>query len=350
MSLDADLGLNLGPLDLAVKIDAPPSEIIAVVGPNGAGKTTMLRALAGLVPLTRGRVTLDGVVLDDVAAGVHVASERRPVAVVFQDYLLFPHLSALDNVAYGLRARGARRSEARRVASDWLARVGLDDHGHARPAALSGGQAQRVALARAMATCPGLLLLDEPLAAIDAAAKAQLRRELRAQLAESSGVRVLVTHDPVDAMAIGDRLVVLEGGRITQQGPMSEVTARPRSPWVAALVGLNLYEGTAGGGAVALAGGSSISVATDLRGPVFALVHPRAVVLHRSPPEGSARNTWAGEVRSLDLHGDRVRVEVAGSPTIVAEVTPPASAELRLRDGGKVWVSVKATEIDVYPA
>ena len=350
MGLRADVRLRLGALDLAVAIEATPSEIIAVVGPNGAGKTTLLRALAGLVPIEGGRVTLEETVLDDPEARIHVPPERRPVAVVFQDYLLFPHLSALDNVAYGLWARGARRSEARHAAAGWLERVGLADHRHSRPSALSGGQAQRVALARAMATRPALLLLDEPLAAIDAATKAQLRRDLRTQLAGWTGVRILVTHDPVDAMAIGDRLVVLEGGRVTQHGPMSDVTARPRSPWVASLVGLNLYEGKASGGVIVLAGGTSIRVASDVHGPAFALVHPRAVALHRTEPHGSARNVWTGEVRGLDLQGDRVRVEVVGSPSIVAEVTPPASAELRLRDGGRVWISVKATEIDVYPA
>jgi len=236
------------------------------------------------------------------------------------------------------------------VAGDWLERVGAADGAGRRPSALSGGQAQRVALARALATRPALLLLDEPLAAIDAAAKAQLRRELRAQLAGSTGVRVIVTHDPVDAMAIGDRLVVLEDGRITQQGPMSEVTARPRSPWVAALVGVNLYEGVAGGGQITVAGGGSLVVADDLRGPAFAVVHPRAVALHRSRPEGSARNIWSGHAHALDVQADRVRVEIAGSPPIVAEVTPAAAAELRLRDGGRVWVSVKATEVDVYAA
>ena len=350
MSLRADLALRVGSLEVSVDVSATPAEIIAVVGPNGAGKTTLLRALAGLVCIDRGRVTLDDVVLDDTDSGIHVPPERRPVAVMFQEYLLFPHLSALDNVAYGLRARGARRSEARRVAGEWLERVGVSEIAARRPSALSGGQAQRVALARALATRPGLLLLDEPLAAIDVAGKAQLRRELRVQLAGSTGVRVIVTHDPVDAMAIGDRLVVLERGRIVQQGPMSEVTARPRSPWVAALVGLNLYEGTAEEGEIRLSPDVSLNVADELRGPAFALVHPRAVALHRNRPEGSARNIWAGEALGLDLRADRVRVEIAGSPPIVAEVTPAAAAELRLHEGGTVWVSVKATEIDVYAA
>jgi molybdate transport system ATP-binding protein len=350
MSLNADVGLRLGSLSLEAQLDATPSDIIALVGPNGAGKTTLLRALAGLVAIQRGRVTLGDQVLDDPAAGVHVPPERRPVAVVFQDYLLFPHLSAIDNVAYGLRARGVHRVAARRRAGEWLERLGVGDHGGRRPRALSGGQAQRVALARALITEPELLLLDEPLAAIDAGSKAQLRRDLRAQLAVSPGIRVIVTHDPIEAIALGDRLVVLEAGRITQHGPTSEVTTRPRSPWVAALVGLNLYEGTARRGSMSTADGHALSIAADLEGPVFALVHPRAVALHRSCPEGSARNVWPGEVVGMDFGGDRVRVQISGSPSIVAEVTPAAVVELGLRDSGPVWVSVKATEIDVYRA
>jgi molybdate transport system ATP-binding protein len=350
MSLHAELALGLGALDLSVRIDATADEIVAVVGPNGAGKSTLLRALAGLLPIDRGRITVGDLVLDDTESGIHLAPEYRPVAVVFQDYLLFPHLNALDNVAYGLRCRGATRTQARESSRRWLARVGLAGHERSRPAALSGGQAQRVALARALATEPALLLLDEPLAAIDAGAKAELRRQLRAQLADSRGVRVLVTHDPVDAMVIGDRLVVLEDGRVTQEGTVAEVTARPRSPWVAALVGLNLYEGTAAGGTFALAGGHVLRVTGEVHGPAFVLVHPRAVSLHRGSPEGSARNVWPADVDSLDFEGDRVRVRMTGALPIVAEVTPAAAADLHLRDGGPVWVSVKATEIAVYAA
>jgi molybdate transport system ATP-binding protein len=350
MSLRAEVALHLGSLDLEARIEATPAETVALVGPNGAGKTTFLRSLAGLVAVDRGRVSVDGVVLEDPEAGVRLAPEERPVAVVFQDHLLFPHLSALDNVAYGLRASGAHRSDARQRARRWLERLGAADHSATRPRALSGGQAQRVALARALATEPAVLLLDEPLAAIDATSKAQLRRELRAELAHSPGVRIIVTHDPVDAIALADHLVVLEAGRITQQGRISDVTARPRSPWVAALVGLNLYEGRAERASITLADGRALSVVGDVRGPAFALVHPRAVTLYRSRPEGSARNVWEGEALALDVQADRARVQVAGTPPVVAEVTHAAAEELRLREGGRIWVSVKATEIDVYPA
>ena len=350
LTLTADIGVRVGRLDLELAVTAADHEVIAVVGPNGAGKTTLLRTLAGLVRIDRGRIALGPRLLDDTATGVHAPPEDRPVGVVFQDFLLFPHLSALDNVAYGLRARGVGRPAAHRQASGWLERVGLDPaHTGSRPARLSGGQAQRVALARALATEPALLLLDEPLSAVDAGAKAQLRRMLREQLAGSAAVRLVVTHDPVDAMALADRLVVLEGGRVTQEGPITEVTNRPRSAWVADLVGLNLFRGQVADGRLVLLGGGHLAVATDVRGPAFALVHPHAVALHRARPEGSARNAWPGQAAGVHLEGHRARVRVDGSPGIVAEVTPAAAAELRLAEGGPVWVSVKATEIDVYP-
>ncbi|HEX2046764.1 MAG TPA: ABC transporter ATP-binding protein [Acidimicrobiales bacterium] len=350
MTLVAEVGVRLGALDLDLALEASPDEVVAVVGPNGAGKSTLLRALAGLVRLGRGRIVLGDRVLADARTGAHVAPEGRRVAVVFQDTLLFPHLSALDNVAYGLRARGAGRADARRRGGDWLGRVGLAvDHHHSRPGRLSGGQAQRVALARALATEPELLLLDEPLSAVDAAAKGHLRRVLRERLAVTPGVRLVVTHDPVDAMTLADRLVVVEDGRVTQEGPIAEVTTRPRSAWVARLVGLNLFRGRGEGGRLVLPGGSALTVATTVEGPAFALVHPRAVTLHRRPPESSARNAWAGRAAGLHFEGDRARVEVDGTPPIVAEVTPAAATELRLAEGGRVWVSVKATEIDVYP-
>src|SRR3954471_7192865 len=174
MTLDARIRVHLGALDLDVELHAEAGETVALLGPNGAGKTTVLRALSGLVPIDAGRIELDGVVLDD-GSSRFVPPERRPVGVVFQDYVLFPHLSALDNVAFGLRAHGVGRAEGRRRASDWLATVGLADHALARPAALSGGQAQRVALARALAVAPRLLVLDEPLAALDQQARVAVR-------------------------------------------------------------------------------------------------------------------------------------------------------------------------------
>jgi molybdate transport system ATP-binding protein len=348
--LTAQVALRLGALDLDVTIQATPGEIVAVLGPNGAGKTTLLRAMAGLVPLTRGRVELDDVVLDDVARDIHLPPERRPIGVVFQDYLLFPHLSALENVAFGLRSRGVGAREARAGAASWLDRLGVGEYAESRPRALSGGQAQRVALARALAIDPRLLLLDEPLAALDASARGSVRRDLKRHLASFAGIRIVITHDPLEAIALADRLVILERGRVVQTGSPADVTQRPRSRYVADLVGMNLLRGIATAGQVALAGGATLQSADGVDGEVFAVVHPRAVALHRARPEGSPRNVWRGRASALDFQGDRVRVRVEGEMPIIAEVTPAAVRELELAEGGEVWVSVKATEITVYPA
>ncbi|MGH9226523.1 MAG: ABC transporter ATP-binding protein, partial [Acidimicrobiales bacterium] len=280
MTLEASVSLTRGTLQLDVELTLGLGATIALLGPNGAGKTTLLRALAGLQPLTTGRVTLDGQVLEDTAKGVCLAPEDRPIGVVFQDYLLFPHLSALENVAFGLRCDGVHRTEARQRAQEWLERVGLGDRAPSKPRELSGGQAQRVALARALATQPRLLLLDEPLSALDASTRLEVRRELRRHLASFEGVRLLVTHDPLEAMALADELVVLEDGRVVQSGTPADVSARPRSRYVAELVGVNLYRAEGAGDRVVLATGSSLYVPSAVTGDVFALVHPRAVSLH----------------------------------------------------------------------
>ena len=347
--LSANVSVRLGVLDLDVSLEASAAEVVAVLGPNGAGKTTLLRAIAGLIPIDAGRIELDGAVLDDVARGVHVPAELRPIGVVFQDYLLFPHLTAVENVAFGLRAHGVKSGEARARAMEWLERLGIAAHAGSRPQALSGGQAQRVALARALATNPRLLLLDEPLAALDASARGEVRRELKRHLASFSGVRVLITHDPLEALALADRLVIVEAGRVVQRGSAAEVTARPRSRYVADLVGVNLLRGTAHAGEIALHAGATLRPAEPVDGEVFAVIHPRAVALHRAHPEGSPRNVWRGRAATVDLQGDRVRVRVEGDIAIVAEVTPAAVSELALAEGGEVWASVKATEIAVYP-
>jgi molybdate transport system ATP-binding protein len=207
-----------------------------------------------------------------------------------------------------------------------------------------------VALARALAIDPRLLLLDEPLAALDASARGSVRRDLKRHLASFAGIRIVITHDPLEAIALADRLVILERGRVVQTGSPADVTQRPRSRYVADLVGMNLLRGIAIAGQVALAGGATLQSADAVDGEVFAVVHPRAVALHRARPEGSPRNVWRGRASALDFQGDRVRVRVEGEMPIVAEVTPAAVRELELAEGGEVWVSVKATEITVYPA
>jgi molybdate transport system ATP-binding protein len=349
--LQAELDVRLGELHLRLDLEVGDGEIVALLGPNGAGKTTALRGIAGLQPLEAGRVELDGIVVDEPARGTFVPTERRPIGYVFQDYLLFPRLSALDNVAFGLRARGRSKDEARSEAGRWLDRFGLADQAAARPRALSGGQAQRVALARALATGPRLLLLDEPLAALDASSRAQVRADLRHHLATFAGGRLLVTHDPVDAIVLADRLVILEGGTVTQQGTPAEVTARPASRYVAQLVGMNLLVGTAAGDHhVRLGTGAVLTVADPPpAGDVAVAIRPRAVAVHREEPGGSPRNAWPATVAEVEADRDRVRVTLAGPVPVTAELTPAAVAELGLVPGAPVWAAVKAVDIDAYP-
>jgi molybdate transport system ATP-binding protein len=325
-------------------------EVVALLGPNGAGKTTLLRAVAGLVPFRSGHVRLDGKILEDPAAGQYVPTERRPIGFVFQDYLLFPHLSVLDNVAFGLRSRGTPRRVAAEKAGHWLERMGLNDYSAEKPGELSGGQRQRVALARALAPDPRLLLLDEPLAALDATTRAEVRRDLKHHLASFPGLRLVVTHDPLEAAALADRLVVMESGRLVQTGTPAEVTEHPRSQYVADLVGVNLMRGQADHGSVRMPGGPVVAVAGAESGEVFAVIHPRAVSLYRRRPEGSPRNVWPGRVGGIELMGGRVRVRIDGDIPVVAEVTPAALSELNLDEGDEVWLSFKATDVGVYPA
>jgi molybdate transport system ATP-binding protein len=350
VSLDAQVSLRLGTLALDVHLRAGDGEVVALVGPNGAGNTTLLRALAGLHPIETGRIELAGQVLEDPRAGVRRGPAQRAVGVVFQDHLVFPHLTVLENVAFGPRAQGAAPRRAREQAARWLERVGVGDRGDVRPRELSGGQSQRVALARALASDPALLLLDEPLGALDVETRQQVRRELRRHLAAFDGPAVLVTHDPVEAITLADRLVVLEQGHIVQDDAPAAVTSRPRSPWVAQLVGLNLLRGTATGTDVALEGGLTLHLADAADGQVHLVVHPRAVALHRQRPQGSPRNVVELEVDSLDALGNHVRVTLTGALRLVAEVTPGAAVQLDLAAGGTVFAAIKAVEIDAYPA
>ncbi|WP_200303983.1 ABC transporter ATP-binding protein [Streptomyces adelaidensis] len=346
--LDAHLVVQRGDFRLDVALTAAPGDVVALLGPNGAGKTTALRALAGLTPLTGGHLRLDGVALE------RTAPESRPVGVVFQDYLLFPHLTALDNIAFGPRCQGAGKAAARARAAEWLERMGLAEYAGTKPRRLSGGQAQRVALARALATRPRLLLLDEPLAALDARTRLDVRAQLRRHLAEFEAVAVLVTHDPLDAMVLADRLVVVEDGRVVQEGTPRDIARHPRTDYIAHLVGLNLYRGRAEGHVVRLDAERTdalITTTEDLTGPVFVAFPPSAVTLHRDRPTGSsARNLWRCEVAGLEVHGDQIRADLTGELPLTADLTTVAAAELGLHTGTPVWATVKAAQTHAYPA
>ncbi|MEV7580312.1 ABC transporter permease [Streptomyces erythrochromogenes] len=324
-------------------LEAEPGTTIAVVGENGAGKTTLLRALLGLTPRAHADLRLGDA---DVTA---LPPHKRQVAWVPQDGALFPHLSALANTAYGLRARRVPRADARREAQAWLDRLGVGHLAHRKPSQLSGGQAQRVALARALAARPRLLLLDEPLAALDQTTRAHVRHTLRMHLAGFGGVCLIVTHDPVEAVSLADRVLVLADGRALQDAPPAEVSRHPRSPWVARMLGRNAWPGTASADGLALAAGGRLVVAEALPegAEALAIIAPEAVSVHRDRPGGSPRNVWPGTVREITAVGSRLRVLIssAEAPDLVAEITPDAAAELGLADGSAVWTSVKATEV-----
>ncbi|MGW6982033.1 ABC transporter permease [Streptomyces sp. NPDC054932] len=324
-------------------LDAEPGTTIAVVGENGVGKTTLLRALLGLTPRAHAELRLGDT---DVTA---LPPHQRQVAWVPQDGALFPHLTALANTAYGLRARRVPRAEARREAHAWLNRLGVGHLADRRPAQLSGGQAQRVALARALAARPRLLLLDEPLAALDQTTRARVRHTLRTHLAGFGGVCLVVTHDPVEAVSLADRVLVLADGRALQDAPPAEVTRHPRSPWVARMLGRNAWPGTASAAGLTLAAGGRLVVAEALPegAKALAIIAPEAVSVHRDRPGGSPRNVWPGTVREVTAVGSRLRVLISSVevPDLVAEITPEAAAELGIVEGVAVWTSVKATEV-----
>ena len=351
MSLRADVQLSRGALDLSVDIEVRPGEVLALLGPNGAGKSTLLRCLAGLIAVDAGRIIIDSNAVDDPATAAFVEPEDRSVGFVFQNYVLFEHMTVVENVAFGLRASGTPKAQALATARDWLKRVGLAGLAAARPKALSGGQAQRVALVRALATSPRVLLLDEPLAALDVGTRAQVRRDLHRHLESFEGMAIVVTHDPVDAYALADRVAILDAGRIVQIGTLAEVTARPRSRYVADLVGVNLVSGGVSEGVLATSSGARVVIADAPAGPSLAIIRPHSISLVRDHPEGSsARNVWAGTVAEIDRLGERARVSIDGLLPLTAEITVAALEAMQLRSGDVLFATVKATDIEVYPA
>ncbi len=348
MTLTADFAVRRGSLQLKVDLAVESGRVLVLLGPNGAGKSTVLRVLSGLLRPDTGRVQLGGLVLDEPGAGRHVPPYERPVGMVFQDYLLFPHLSTVDNVAFGLRSRRVPKARAQDAAHGWLDRVGLAAYAKAKPGSLSGGQAQRVALARALIGEPELLLLDEPLAALDARTKLEVRADLRHHLSEYRGAAVVVSHDPIDAMALADEVAVIEHGRVVQSGPPGEVARRPRTDYVARLIGLTLLAGTGEGNAVRLDSGAAVAVAEPVNGSVYVAIRPEAVAIYPARPHGSPRNVWPVRVVSATPHGSAVRCDLAGPVPLTADLTATAFAELGLASGSEVWATVKAHEVDVY--
>jgi len=353
MSLRADVRCVAADFVVEASIEAERGRPVALVGPNGAGKTTLVRVLAGLAPIERGTVALDGTVLDDDTT--HVAPRDRSAGVVFEDRVLFETMSAVENVAFGLRARGMRAGEARERARDLLRSMDLEHRANARPVELSGGEAQRVAIARAIAHEPALLLLDEPLSSLDVRARTDVRALLAKVLAAFGGIAIVVTHDPVDALTLADDMVVLEHGRVTQTGPIDDIRSAPRSAYAAELVGINLFTGRLepiGDGAARLqtdAGAIVVSCPAALDSAledVTALLRPVDVVLFREQPsQASARNAIRGTIRSIADDGQRARIRIDASPPLIADVTSGSVSRLGLKEGGPVWASFKAVEV-----
>jgi molybdate transport system ATP-binding protein len=347
--LHVEARTRLGALDLDVELEVAAGECLALAGPSGAGKSSVLRVVAGLLRPAAGRVTCGDDVWLDTGSGrtVDQPPERRRCGYVFQDYALFPHLRAWQNVAYPLRElpRAARRERAHEL----LARFGLAERADARPATLSGGERQRVALARALALEPRALLLDEPLSALDARTRAAASRELAAILREAQVPALLVTHDFGEAAQLGDRVAIVDGGHVVQQGSAAELAARPASAFVADFTGAVVLTGTAraAGGVtrVELDGGGAVASTDEAIGRVAVSVHPWEISLEPAGSEvsGSAQNRLPAEVVSVTAIGSRARVGLAGAQPLAAEITTASAERLGLAPGVRVVATWKAT-------
>jgi molybdate transport system ATP-binding protein len=344
VSLSFAGSVDYGRFVLDAAFECEPGQTTALVGPNGSGKSTILNVMAGLQRLSTGTVSLDDEVID--GNGSFVPPDRRDLGVVFQDLLLFPHLSTLDNVAYGLRRSGWRRREARQAALQRLTRLDVGHLASAPPRSLSGGQAQRVALARAMACQPHVLLLDEPLSALDTETRLAVRCELHNHLLASQGYALLVAHDVVDVVVLADRVVVLEAGRVAQVGSPAEIEHRPRTPFAAALFGTNLLRGHRRDGCVELGPNVLVPVPAGPVGPVDVVVAPRHVRV--SPVCGDRRNgDWVGTVVGVEPAGDDVHVRVGGPVPLAARAGFDTLRDLELHPGADLVVHIDPAGVAV---
>jgi molybdate transport system ATP-binding protein len=342
--LRVDARAQLGALALDVAFEVGDGECLAVAGPSGAGKTSVLRVVAGLLAPERGLVEVGGDTWLDTERGVDVDPERRRCGYLFQEYALFPHLSAWQNVAYPLRGRDRRER-----AMELLERFGVAGLADSRPRTLSGGERQRVALARAIARRPRVLLLDEPLSALDARTRAHAARELADVLREVEVPALLVTHDFVEAATLGDRVGIVDAGRVLQQGTPSDLAAAPRSAFVADFTGAVVLTGLARAGAdglthVELDGGGGVTSTDRAEGRVAVSVYPWEIAIEPADEaaHGSVQNRLPAEVLTVTVLGNRVRLGLAGAQPLAAEVTRASAEALGLRPGVRVTASWKA--------
>ena len=347
--LDAHIVVSRDGFTVDAELHVDPGQVAALLGPNGAGKSTIVAALAGLVRLDAGQVILGHRRFDVPETGDFIHPEERRVGVVFQDLLLFDHMTVYDNIAFGLVGGNVSSSKTSERVTSWADRMGLSSKLRQRARELSGGEAQKVALARALIIEPHLLLLDEPLAALDTTARVDMRRELTDHLADYVGPTLFITHDPAEAFLLSDEVYILETGSITQSGSAEDIRMGPRSRYVADLAGVNLFSGTASSGVVDL-GDRDLAVAdSEMDGAVLVTIHPHSISLHRSEPKGSQRNVWQTSIERVEHHGDRVRVLTGIPLALTVEVTPAATEAMSLEPGMPIWVAIKATEVGVLP-
>ncbi|HVR32806.1 MAG TPA: ATP-binding cassette domain-containing protein, partial [Acidimicrobiia bacterium] len=338
--LTVDVTHQIGGFQLDARFETAGG-LAVVVGPSGAGKSLTLRLVAGIERPERGRIALGTTTFVDTTSGAFVSPQDRRVGMVFQDSLLLPHRTVLDNVALAVRHRG--RAERRTAAMAWLAEVEADEWADRHPHQLSGGQAQRVALARALAGSPEILLLDEPFNALDPAVRHRLRQLVRRLVERWEVPTLFVTHDATETFLLADEIHVIENGVVTQSGAPDQVRRHPRSRYVAEVAGTNLVQGDARRGQVDT-GSHVLRIADrELAGPVLATIRTSAIGVHTAEPAGSSRNVWRTEITSVEHLGERVRLGLGGPLALTAEVTEEATAALDLAEGSMVWISIKAT-------
>ncbi len=348
--LEALFSVDRGDFTLEIGLEVGPGETVALLGPNGAGKSTVAATLAGLIRISTGQIILGDRVLDNPDTDAFIPPESREVGVVFQDFLLFEHMTVAQNLEFGLLDRGLDKATRAGIVEDWLNRFQLEDLASRRARELSGGQSQRVALARTLVTKPALLILDEPTASLDASARLEIRHRLADDLEGFAGPRLLITHDPAEAFLFADSVCIIEEGVVTQSGMADDLRLRPRTRYVADLVGTNLVLGRAAGGEVVVEGFTIHSADTSTSGDVVAAIHPRAIAVYRDLPAGSPRNTWRTTIDRIEHYGDRVRLRSGDPIRLTVELTPGSADELALDVGQQIWLSIKATEIEVQPA
>jgi len=350
--LDLQVRKRLRDFELQIALSVPAGETLAVIGPSGAGKTSVLALIAGLMTPDEGRIVVGDRVLFDSARRINVPPEQRLLGYVLQEYALFPHMTVLRNIEYGMEARRMPRDEIARRSAETMRMLGISHLAGVRPTRISGGERQRVALARAIAAGGQVLLLDEPLAALDAQTRQNARGDLRRVIQSVGVAAVFVTHDYVDALAFGDRICVIDRGEVVQMGSQEDLLLRPKARFVAEFMGVNFLHGTAqppqDGVSKVLVDGIEVSTTLEEPGEVFLAFSPVDVTLSAEPPAGSAQNVFRATVTALLQLGGRIRVDLDAGFPLVAELTPDSVARLGLEIGSNVYASFKATAIEAY--